>query len=115
MRAVDFVPAEGVEIDVEGFDIDGPVGCVGHAVDAEQGAGNGVDEVGDGAKGRNAAKNIGGVSAGYEAGVGGEEGEKGGFFQMRVGAGGGFPPFKGQMQGRGQRYPGGDIGFMVEC
>lgn len=44
---VHFVPAEGVDVDVEGLDVDGAVGRVGYAVDAEEGVGDGVHESGD--------------------------------------------------------------------
>lgn len=73
MRSVDFVPAKGVEINVKSFDVDGSVGCISDAIDAEEGTGDGVDEVGNGAEGGNAAEDIGGVGAGYETRVGVEE------------------------------------------
>lgn len=47
MGPVDFVPAEGVEVDVEVGHGEGTVGCVGYAVDAEEGAWDGVHEGGD--------------------------------------------------------------------
>lgn len=47
MGPVDFVPAEGVEVDVEVGHREGTVRCVGYAVDAEEGAWDGVHEGGD--------------------------------------------------------------------
>ena len=47
MWAVDFVPAEGVEVDTERLHVEGSVRRVGYAVDAEESGGNGVDERGD--------------------------------------------------------------------
>lgn len=45
--AVDFVPAEGVEVDTERLHVEWSVRGVGYAIDAEESGGDGVDEGGD--------------------------------------------------------------------
>lgn len=73
MRTKKFVPAEGVEVCVQSFDVDGSVGRVGDGVDAEHCAGDCVHcgcyafDVCDG------AEDVGGVGACYEDCVFGEE------------------------------------------
>lgn len=44
MRAIDFVPAKGVKVYAEILHIKGSVRGVGYAVDAEEGARDGVNE-----------------------------------------------------------------------
>lgn len=47
MGAVDFVPAEGVEVYAEGLDVERTVRRVSYAVDAEECSWDGVHEVGN--------------------------------------------------------------------
>lgn len=69
--AVDFVPGEGVEIYAPVADVDGAVGGVGDGVDAEEGAGDFVNDSGEGFDVVDRAQDVACVGAGEEFGLGG--------------------------------------------
>lgn len=135
VRAVHLVPAESVEIDFERFDVDVAVRGERDAVDAEERVRIGaVDERGEGADVVDTAEDVGGVRAGYESGVRGQEGAEVGWCQeeevvvvVRGGRGGGGgggrrgrrdegPPFDGDVGVVGcQAHPGGEVRFVVEA
>ena len=70
MWTVDLVPAKGVEVNTKGFDIHCAVRRVGDGIDAEHGAGDRVDGFCDGGYVGDGAKDVGGVRAADEAGLG---------------------------------------------
>ena len=73
MRAVDFIPAKGIDIHAQRLDIDLPMRCVRHAIDTQQCVGvRSVDGVRDGADVVDRAEDVAGVGAGYENRFGGE-------------------------------------------
>lgn len=75
VRAIHFVPAERVEINAKRFDVDVAVRSEGDAIDAEECTGTSlVSQRGECTDVVDAAEDIGGVSAGYEPGCGGEKG-----------------------------------------
>jgi hypothetical protein len=115
VRPVHFIPTKRVEVRAERAHVDGAVGREGDGVDAEECVGDAVDGVGDGADVGDGAENVGGVRAGDEGGVWGEQGLEGGGGQVRSSGGvGGRPKFEGDVESGGEEDPGGDVGFVVD-
>ena len=66
---IDFVPREAVKVHPERTDVDGAVRCVCDSIDAEHGAGDGVDSVGDGFDIMDGTEDVAGMRAGDQAGA----------------------------------------------
>jgi len=115
VRPVHFVPAERVKVRAERTHVDGAVWRKRDGVDAEERVGNAVHGICDGADVGYGAENVGGVGAGDEGGVLGEEGFERLGGKVRVYGGVGWrPEFEGDVEGFGEEDPGGDIGFVVD-
>lgn len=91
-----------------------PVRSVGYGVDAELGAGDGVDHLGNGFNVMDGAEDVAGMGAGHEPGPVREQLFEVFWVQFWVLAVLGDPPFQSQVVAFGETYPGGDIGFMVD-
>lgn len=114
MWSVEFIPGETIEIHAPVRHVDGAVGRVGDGVDAEEGAGDGVDDRGESFDVVDGAEDVGGVSAGDEFSFGAHQIPQGVRVELRVEFVRGGPPDQAAFSVEGELDPGGDIGFVVE-
>lgn len=114
VRAVDFVPAEGVEVHAPVVHVYRAVRSVRHGVDAEQRAGDFVHSRCEGLDIVDGAEDVARLGASEELGLRREKFAEDGGLDVRVLLVDGFVPFQGCAPVGGELHPGRDVGFMVE-